>query len=282
MAAKYTKRKFPILDIFTINGKADTPVRKSVKNNSYFINPWKWVNNNNTNNDSLIFQKLYDFANIITGSPKRIVLPEPEPELEPELEPEPEPEPAQSQPQDETNLITKMINWYSESQSDTKLIKEIMIWNKEESVIHTIHKISFSQLFEKIVRIIVNHEQRINLTERLKIELTDSIGYCFTGRVNRMVNSLVGCVDGIKVSFSYKEQILIESQMIIKRLVDKKITFEKAEEEMKEIFNDDEVRKDPLLVELEAVYIESLQDYIEDEVAPYNPEIQIDVQMDII
>lgn len=155
--------------------------------------------------------------------------------------------------------------------NDSKLIKEIKIWNTENTV-HSIHKISFSQLFEKIVRIIVNHEQKVNLIERLKIELTDSIGYCFTGRVNRMVNSLVGCVEGIKVSFSYKEQILIESQMIIKRLVDKKITFEKAQEEMKEIFNDDEVRKDPLLVELEAVYIESLADYNEDEIAPYNPD----------
>jgi hypothetical protein len=166
--------------------------------------------------------------------------------------------------------------------NDSKLIKEIKIWNTENTI-HSIHKISFSQLFEKIVRIIVNHEQKDNLTERLKIELTDSIGYCFTGRVNRMVNSLVGSIEGIKVSFSYKEQILIESQMIIKRLVDKKITFEKAHEEMKEIFNDDEVRKDPLLVELEAVYVESLADYNEEEIAPYNPDdIPDDINDDII
>jgi hypothetical protein len=87
----------------------------------------------------------------------------------------------------------------------------------------SIHKITFHILFERIVRIIVNHkEQRMNLTERLKTELTDSIGYCFTGRINRMVNSLVGIIDGIKVSFSYKEQIMIESQMIIKRINRKK------------------------------------------------------------
>ena len=170
--------------------------------------------------------------------------------------------------------VVPVVN-FSSLFNDSKLIKEIKIWNTENTV-HSIHKISFSQLFEKIVRIIVNHEQKENLIERLKIELTDSIGYCFTGRVNRMVNSLVGCIDGIKVSFSYKEQILIESQMIIKRLVDKKITFEKAQEEMKEIFNDDEVRKDPLLVELEAVYIESLADYNEEEIAPYNPIVEID------
>ena len=243
LSAKHTKRKNPILDLFPTNMNAKNAVAKKPDN-------------------TLSIQKLYDFINIFTGKPK----PKPIPIIV--VEPEPE------QP-DEPNLIIKMVNWYSNSTADSRLIKEIMIWNTENTI-HSIHKISFSQLFEKIVRIIVNHEQKENLIERLKIELTDSIGYCFTGRVNRMVNSLVGCIDGIKVSFSYKEQILIESQMIIKRLVDKKITFEKAQEEMKEIFNDDEVRKDPLLVELEAVYIESLADYNEEEIAPYNPDILLE------
>lgn len=195
--------------------------------------------------------------NSIRGNPTRIEKPRVQ-------------EPEEEEEEDTQNLITKMINRFSESITDSRLIKEIMIWNTEDTV-HSIHKISFSQLFEKIVRIIIHHEQRVNLTERLKTELTDSIGYCFTGRVNRMVNSLVGIIDGIKVSFSYKEQLLIESQMIIKRLMSKKITFKKAQEEMKEIFNDDEVRKDPLLVELEAVYMESLQDYLEEnKIKPYN------------
>lgn len=68
-----------------------------------------------------------------------------------------------------------------------------------------------------------------------------------------------------RIFFSYNEQILIESQMIIKRLVAKKITFETAHEEMREIFNDDEIRKDPSLVALKDVYLESLRDYIEDD-----------------
>jgi len=255
LAAKYTKLENPILDIFS-NRKI---IKDKKKKNT---NTRKW--SKNKNGSLLSISTLYNFMNSISGNPTRIE----KTHVQEQEEEEPEEE-------DGHNLITKMINWYSESKIDSRLIKEIMVWNSQESIVHSIHKISFSQLFEKIVRIIIHHKQRVNLTERLKTELTDSIGYCFTGRVNRMVNSLVGIVDGIKVSFSHKEQLLIESQMIIKRLMNKKITFEKAQEEMKEIFNDDEVRKDPLLVGLEKVYIESLQDYLEDEDEnkPYNPNI---------
>ena len=240
LAEKYTKLENPILELFT------TTNRKTIKDKN---NTWKLIKDKTTTNSTWKWIKDIFYKS----------KPKPEPEEEDEEEEEEEEE-----DEDGQNLITKMINWYSKSSTDSRLIKEITVWNSEESVVHSIHKISFSQLFEKIVRIIIHHEQRVNLTERLKTELTESIGYCFTGRVNRMVNSLVGIIDGIKVSFSHKEQLLIESQMIIKRLMDKKITFEKAQEEMKEIFNDNEIRKDPLLVGLEKVYIESLQDYFEE------------------
>ena len=55
-------------------------------------------------------------------------------------------------------------------------------------------------------------------------------------------------------------------------MVDKKITFEKSQEEMKELFNDDEFRKDTLLVGLEKVYIESFADYNDVEISPYKPD----------
>lgn len=109
----------------------------------------------------------------------------------------------------------------------------------------------------------MNHEHKENLIERLRIELTDSIGFCFTGRINRMVNSLVGSVEGVKVSFSMMEQIQLESQMIIKRLISKNITFETAKTEMKEIFNDEVIKNDPALSSLEIPYVESLDDYYE-------------------
>ena len=291
LAEKYKKREFPILDIFQVTKvktkvktKVNTKVNTRARNNINQNNNQNIIQNNKSIRQTFWgwIDNFFIYKSIIVEEPlivndlfEQLIVPDEPEELE-ELEELEEPE------QPDHNLIQTMINWYSGSKTDSRLIEEITIWNKENTIIHSIHKISFSQLFEKIVRIIVNHEQRVNLTERLKIELTDSIGFCFTGRVNRMVNSLVGCVDGVKVSFSYKEQILIESQMIIKRLVDKKITFEKAKEEMREIFNDDEIRKDPLLVELEEVYIESLNDYNEEEIAPYDPTVPDEVVDDVV
>ena len=287
LAAKYQKREYPILDIFQItnvntknNTKNNTSARNNINQNIIQTNNI----NQNINNNTSIIQLYFGWIESIFINKSKKIHQEQEPLIvnnlfEQLIVPE---EPEEPEPKQDENLIQKMINWYSESATDSRLIKEINIWNTENSIVHSIHKISFSQLFEKIVRIIVNNEQRVNLTERLKIELIDSIGYCFTGRVNRMVNSLVGVVDGVKVSFSYKEQILIESQMIIKRLVNKKITFEKAKEEMKEIFNDDEIRKDPLLAELELVYIESLDDYNEEELIPYDgTDLDVGIDLDV-
>jgi len=79
--------------------------------------------------------------------------------------------------------------------------------------------------------------------------------------MNRLVNSLSGIVEGIKVSFSIEEQIQLESQQIIKRLTDKTITLEKANEEMVEIFNDEDIKNDPQLMQLKDAYVNALEDF---------------------
>jgi len=127
--------------------------------------------------------------------------------------------------------------------------------------IHSLHQITFATLFEKIVRIIIHHEHKEGLIERLREELTEAIGLCFTGRMNRLVNSLSGIVEGVKVSFSIEEQIQLESQQIIKRLTDKTITLEKAKEEMLEIFNDEEIKNDPQLMRMKEDYVNALDDF---------------------
>ena len=94
-------------------------------------------------------------------------------------------------------------------------------------------------------------------------ELHESIGLCFTGRMNRLVNSLAGIVDGIKVSFSVAEQLQLESSKIIERLNNKKITFAAARLEMLDLFNDDEVKLDISLIALKEDYISALDDFKE-------------------
>ena len=131
--------------------------------------------------------------------------------------------------------------------------------------IHSLHQITFAQLFEKVVRIIIHHEHKEGLIERLREELTEALGMCFTGRMNRLVNSLSGIVDGNKVSFSIEEQIQLESQQIIERLTNKTITLEKAKEEMLEIFNDEEIKNDPQLMRLKEDYVNALDDFADDD-----------------
>jgi len=131
--------------------------------------------------------------------------------------------------------------------------------------IHSLHQITFAQLFEKVVRIIIHHEHKEGLIERLREELTEAIGLCFTGRMNRLVNSLSGIVEGIKVSFSIEEQIQLESQKIIERLTQKTITLEKAKEEMLEIFNDEDIKKDAALMRLKEDYVNALEDFADDD-----------------
>ena len=131
--------------------------------------------------------------------------------------------------------------------------------------IHSLHQITFAQLFEKVVRVIIHHEHKEGLIERLREELTEALGMCFTGRMNRLVNSLSGIVDGIKVSFSIEEQIQLESQQIIERLTNKTITLEKAKEEMLEIFNDEEIKNDPQLMRLKEDYVNALDDFADDD-----------------
>lgn len=135
--------------------------------------------------------------------------------------------------------------------------------------IHSLHQITFAQLFEKVVRIIIHHEHKEGLIERLREELTEAMGLCFTGRMNRLVNSLSGIVEGIKVSFSIEEQIQLESQKIIERLNTKTITLEKAKEEMLEIFNDEEIKKDDSLMRLKEDYVNALDDFVDDDTTTF-------------
>ena len=118
---------------------------------------------------------------------------------------------------------------------NTKLEANIHLWWNDTST-HSVHKITFSELFTMIMTIIMNHSSKEDMKERLIIELQDSIGLCFTGRINRMVNALVGFMDGIQIGLSVKEETQMRISMIVKRLMDKKIKKEEANREMEELF----------------------------------------------
>ena len=125
---------------------------------------------------------------------------------------------------------------------------------------HTILKLTYKKLFEKIWCVAINHPEKKDIIDRLKIELLDSIGFCFTGIMNRLVNSLVGFIDGVNVGISVKEEIQLSMQQIINKLINKKIEYIDAMREVEGVFKD--IPKDENITEeYKNVWIEALKDY---------------------
>jgi len=67
--------------------------------------------------------------------------------------------------------------------------------------------VTYKELFYKIWLISEIHPNKDNIREIIKEEVLAGIGYCFTGCVTRLVNSLSGFLDGIKIGYSENEQI---------------------------------------------------------------------------
>ena len=116
-----------------------------------------------------------------------------------------------------------------------KLHSKIKIWCNETQV-SSLHKLTFMELFQMVMNIAEVHSQKEELKERIRTELTESIPYCFTGRINRLVNALVGFVEGIILSITVRETLQIKIQGLIQRLMNEKIDVKKAKEEMTHMF----------------------------------------------
>lgn len=134
--------------------------------------------------------------------------------------------------------------------------------NTKHSLIHN----SYLELLSVIWNIIYTHSQKTNLIERLNTEMLDSVGKCFTGCVNRLINVLVGYIDGVIVSISLKEEIQMSVQRLIEKLNKQEITYKQTKEEMVKLLNQDyDVDKNDLnnLIsdEYKDTWLYALQDY---------------------
>ncbi len=133
--------------------------------------------------------------------------------------------------------------------------------NLNDKSIHSIHKVTYGELLEKIWFLIEKHPERKNIYQRLKTEIGESIGYCFTGKINRLVNVMSGYLEGIKVGLSEEEEMQMLIQSLIKKLAEKKITKNDAKDELTQIFeqfNYDEKKR--------VSWFEALDDFGEEEV----------------
>lgn len=105
--------------------------------------------------------------------------------------------------------------------------------NLDLESICTMTDMTYKATFELIWSILYfKYKQKtINLDdvfERITTEITDSVGLCFTGKYNRLVNSMVGIIEGVQVGFSNSEELQLEFGKIIAKFNSKEYSFEDA------------------------------------------------------
>jgi hypothetical protein len=133
--------------------------------------------------------------------------------------------------------------------------------------VHTKTNMNYGELLARVWIIIKNHNQKVDFIENVKIEMQDSIGVCFTGRFNRLVNSLVGFVDGATVGISVKEQLQMEIGKLVENLGKEEITYEKCKKQIEDLFNDPDVKEDETITSYyKQSWLDALEDYKPDEV----------------
>lgn len=99
--------------------------------------------------------------------------------------------------------------------------------------INTMTDMTYKSTFELIWSILYfKYKQKIinldDVFERITTEIADSVGLCFTGKYNRLINSMVGIIEGVQVGFSNNEQLQLEFGKIMEKLNSKEYTFEDA------------------------------------------------------
>jgi len=101
--------------------------------------------------------------------------------------------------------------------SKDDMIKECIMWPisclpdlltyLDDTDVHTILLVSFYDVFIKVFGRIMSHPNKMDIISRLDDELKESKCKCFTGKLTRLVNCLVGFYDDIKICISDSERI---------------------------------------------------------------------------
>lgn len=132
---------------------------------------------------------------------------------------------------------SKICGLFSKALYSTNRTKSFLMEKLDDISIHSILKIRYVELLSLIWSIVKNHEQRENLIERFHSEIDDSVGHCFTGCMNRLINVLVGYIDGVVVSISIKEEIQMSVQILMDKLNKKQLDYRQTKEELVKLLN---------------------------------------------
>jgi hypothetical protein len=101
--------------------------------------------------------------------------------------------------------------------SKDDIIKECLTWSisclsdlltyLDDTDVHSTLLVSFYDVFVKVFGRIMSHPNKTDIIHRLNEELKESKYKCFTGRLTRLVNCLVGFYDDIVIGISDSERI---------------------------------------------------------------------------
>jgi hypothetical protein len=134
--------------------------------------------------------------------------------------------------------------------------------NSRITDIHSPTKTTYGELLARVWILVRDHPQRDDFLVNVKYEIQESVGYCFTGRFNRLVNALIGFVDGVTVGISVKEQLQLEMGRLIASLGNGDITFDKCMVEFTALFDDPLVAADGSITKAyKDAWIMALDDY---------------------
>ena len=103
----------------------------------------------------------------------------------------------------------------------------------DDTTKHSIYDISYCELLPYIWNRIMKHNNRDDILNILNQEIGDSVCMCFTGRMTRLLNVLVGYYDDIYIQISDSEQIT-NIIMVLKNRYDGEELKEKVRIELSE------------------------------------------------
>lgn len=128
-----------------------------------------------------------------------------------------------------SNLLSDPVTQFDlqsiiESGLDERTISIIADW-ATDSTVHSVHLLTYAELFAYMWARISKHESKTDLLKILAEQVTDAECKCFTGRFNRTLSVLVGFYDDITINISDSSRI---SAIVI--AIGKKIEFHSAEQ----------------------------------------------------
>lgn len=152
--------------------------------------------------------------------------------------------------------------------NDSRMIDEVTRYVNIRDT-HTPTQTTYGELLARVWLLIQQHPQRADFIINVKYEIEQSVGYCFTGRFNRLVNSLIGFVDDIIVGISIKEQLQLEMGKLIASLGKGDITYEKCMADFTALFDDPIVKADASITKTyRESWLFALEDYKPDDPTP--------------